>query len=176
VSDVLRLSPDRAPAMFRVGLTQRHTSRETLAFAGEVFCCPSPRTTWETPTYRSTERSFIRCGSAAAAIALAARIARADVPERIAVDYAYYNPFSLILKQNGWLETELATRKIGVDSLVSLGSNRTTAFAVERRSRAPRRCRLFEDHRIATRVGSRKVSWERSCVRCLGRGRSRSAH
>jgi sulfonate transport system substrate-binding protein len=73
-------------------------------------------------------RSFLIAGAAASATALWPRIARAATPDRIAVDYAYYNPVSLILKQNGWLETELAKQKIGVDWVLSLGSNKANGF------------------------------------------------
>jgi sulfonate transport system substrate-binding protein len=73
-------------------------------------------------------RSFLIAGAAASAAALWPHIARATAPDRIAVDYAYYNPVSLILKQNGWLETELAKKKIGVDWVLSLGSNKANQF------------------------------------------------
>jgi len=73
-------------------------------------------------------RSFLIAGAAASAAALWPHIARAAAPDRIAVDYAYYNPVSLILKQNGWLETELAKKKIGVDWVLSLGSNKANQF------------------------------------------------
>jgi len=73
-------------------------------------------------------RSFLIAGAATTATALWPHIARAAAPDRIAVDYAYYNPASLILKQNGWLETELAKKKIGVDWVLSLGSNKANQF------------------------------------------------
>jgi sulfonate transport system substrate-binding protein len=73
-------------------------------------------------------RSFLIAGAAASAASLWPHIARAAAPDRIAVDYAYYNPVSLILKQNGWLETELAKKKIGVDWVLSLGSNKANQF------------------------------------------------
>jgi sulfonate transport system substrate-binding protein len=73
-------------------------------------------------------RSFLIAGAATTAAALWPHIARAAAPDRIAVDYAYYNPVSLILKQNGWLEAELAKKKIGVDWVLSLGSNKANQF------------------------------------------------
>jgi len=73
-------------------------------------------------------RSFLIAGAATTAVALWPHIARAAAPDRIAVDYAYYNPVSLILKQNGWLEAELAKKKIGVDWVLSLGSNKANQF------------------------------------------------
>jgi sulfonate transport system substrate-binding protein len=73
-------------------------------------------------------RSFLIAGAAASTAALWPHIARAAAPDRIAVDYAYYNPVSLILKQNGWLEAELAKQKVGVDWVLSLGSNKANQF------------------------------------------------
>ncbi|HEX8350004.1 MAG TPA: hypothetical protein VF598_08575, partial [Hymenobacter sp.] len=34
--------------------------------------------------------------------------AQAAQPEAIRLDYAYYNPLSLVLKEKGWLEQDLA--------------------------------------------------------------------
>jgi sulfonate transport system substrate-binding protein len=73
-------------------------------------------------------RSFAIAGAAAMGTAVLPRIGRAAAPDRIALDYAYYNPASLVLKQSGWLETELAKRGIGVDWVLSLGSNKANQF------------------------------------------------
>jgi sulfonate transport system substrate-binding protein len=75
-----------------------------------------------------TRRSFMVAGAAATTAALLPRTGRAAAPDRIALDYAYYNPVSLILKQNGWLEAELAKRNTGVDWVLSLGSNKANQF------------------------------------------------
>jgi sulfonate transport system substrate-binding protein len=40
------------------------------------------------------------------------------------IDYATYNPLSLIIKQQGWLETELARQGITVNWVKSAGSNK----------------------------------------------------
>jgi sulfonate transport system substrate-binding protein len=45
-------------------------------------------------------------------------------PDVIRVDYAYYNPVSLILKDKGWLEEDLAKDNIKVEWVQSLGSNK----------------------------------------------------
>ncbi|AMV70545.1 aliphatic sulfonate ABC transporter substrate-binding protein [Desulfuromonas carbonis] len=45
-------------------------------------------------------------------------------PAVIRVDYAYYNPVALLLKDKGWLETELAKENIKVEWYLSLGSNK----------------------------------------------------
>jgi sulfonate transport system substrate-binding protein len=45
-------------------------------------------------------------------------------PDTITVDWAYYNPVSLVLKENGWLEEELKKDGIEVRWVQSLGSNK----------------------------------------------------
>jgi sulfonate transport system substrate-binding protein len=52
----------------------------------------------------------------------------ADAPEIVTVDYAYYNPVSLLLKKKGWLEAELARDGIAVRWVLSLGSNKALEF------------------------------------------------
>jgi len=67
---------------------------------------------------------------ATAALALVAtpRLARAAAPDEIHVDWATYNPVSLVLKQQGQLEQEFAKDKIGVRWVQSLGSNKALEF------------------------------------------------
>lgn len=77
--------------------------------------------------------SFSRSGflTAAGAAALAAglpRTARAAGLAEVGVDYAYYNPPSLILKQKGWLDEALAKRGTKVNWVLSLGSNKGNEF------------------------------------------------
>lgn len=48
----------------------------------------------------------------------------ANQPEIIRIDYAYYNPVSLVLKDKGWLEQEFAKDSIKVEWVLSLGSNK----------------------------------------------------
>jgi sulfonate transport system substrate-binding protein len=50
--------------------------------------------------------------------------ASADKPSVIRVDYATYNPVSLLLKDKGYLEQSLAPEGIGVEWVKSLGSNK----------------------------------------------------
>jgi sulfonate transport system substrate-binding protein len=77
-------------------------------------------------------RHAFLAGTAAAATALAtfarARPARAASLDRLGIDYAYYNPPSLILKQNGWLEDALKPFGTQVDWVLSLGSNKANGF------------------------------------------------
>jgi sulfonate transport system substrate-binding protein len=74
-----------------------------------------------------TRRSFAIAGAALSAAAFLPRSARAAV-DRIGVDYAYYNPPSLILKQQGWLEEALSKSGTKVDWVLSLGSNKANGF------------------------------------------------
>ncbi|HEX3463086.1 MAG TPA: aliphatic sulfonate ABC transporter substrate-binding protein [Candidatus Elarobacter sp.] len=67
--------------------------------------------------------------TAAGAAALAAGVPlRARAADKIGVDYAYYNPPSLVLKSKGWLEEALAKRGTSVDWVLSLGSNKANGF------------------------------------------------
>ena len=49
-------------------------------------------------------------------------------PDVIRVDYAYYNPVSLVLKQKGWLEEELKSEQVKVEWVLSQGSNKALEF------------------------------------------------
>lgn len=51
-----------------------------------------------------------------------------DKPASVRLDFATYNPPSLVLKENGWLEQELANEGIGVEWVQSQGSNRALSF------------------------------------------------
>ena len=53
-----------------------------------------------------------------------ANTAKTATPNTIRLDYAYYNPVSLVLKAQGWLEQDLAKDKIKVEWVQSLGSNK----------------------------------------------------
>jgi sulfonate transport system substrate-binding protein len=48
----------------------------------------------------------------------------AENPGTIKLDFAYYNPVSLVLKQNGWVEEALAQDNVKVEWIQSLGSNK----------------------------------------------------
>ena len=49
-------------------------------------------------------------------------------PEIIRLDYAYYNPSSLVLRKFGWLEEALAKDNITVEWVLSAGSNKANEF------------------------------------------------
>lgn len=52
----------------------------------------------------------------------------ADSPEVIRVDYAYYNPVSLVLKEKGWLDDDLKQDNIKLEWVLSQGSNKALEF------------------------------------------------
>ncbi len=66
--------------------------------------------------------------AAVAALSLSGAAMAADKVEEIKIDYAYYNPVSLVLKDKGWLEQELAKDGIKVRWVLSLGSNKALEF------------------------------------------------
>ncbi|WP_088888858.1 aliphatic sulfonate ABC transporter substrate-binding protein [Leptolyngbya ohadii] len=49
-------------------------------------------------------------------------------PDTVKVDYAYYNPVSLVLKEKGWLEEDLAKDNVKVEWTQSVGSNKALEF------------------------------------------------
>lgn len=51
-----------------------------------------------------------------------------SAPKTIRLDYAYYSPTSLALKEYGWLEEALATEGIQVEWYLSHGSNKALEF------------------------------------------------
>lgn len=52
----------------------------------------------------------------------------ASLPKAIRLDWAYYNPVSLVLRQQGWLEAEFKKDGITVEWVQSLGSNKALEF------------------------------------------------
>ncbi len=51
-----------------------------------------------------------------------------EQPERVRLDYAYYNPSSLALRRHGWLEEALQEQGIGVEWVFSAGSNKANEY------------------------------------------------
>lgn len=64
----------------------------------------------------------------AGALALGAEVALAQAPKEIRVDFATYNPVSLVLKEQGLLEKALAPQGIKVRWVQSAGSNKALEF------------------------------------------------
>src|SRR3984885_5112837 len=67
--------------------------------------------------------------SAAAAVLMPAGLARAaDNPKEIRIDWATYNPVSMVLKDKGFLEKEFAKDGISIRWVQTLGSNKALEF------------------------------------------------
>jgi len=75
-------------------------------------------------------RQFLSLAAAVGVLELtdAGSLRAADASEAVAIDYAYYNPVSLLLKKKRWLEAELAKDGIGLRWVLSLGSNKALEF------------------------------------------------
>ena len=67
---------------------------------------------------------FFISGILIAAIISACTSSTTKKIDSIRLDYAYYNPVSLVLKEKGWLEEEFAKDKVKVEWVLSLGSNK----------------------------------------------------
>lgn len=67
-------------------------------------------------------------GLAAAGLTGAAQPVLAADPDRVTLDYAYYNPVALLIKDKGWAEEEFAEDGIDVRWVLSLGSNKALEF------------------------------------------------
>ena len=76
----------------------------------------------------STTRRLVIAGLAAASVAFAATNAQAQAPKEIRVDFATYNPVSLVLKERGILEKALASEGVSVRWVQSAGSNKALEF------------------------------------------------
>ena len=69
-------------------------------------------------------RTFLTIATALVASTIAGAAPVQAAPETIRIDFAYYNPVSLLLKDKGWLEEEFKADGIGVEWVHSLGSNK----------------------------------------------------
>ena len=76
---------------------------------------------------RNVLKTIARAALGATALLALTAGAHADV-KKIRLDYAYYNPVSLILKDKGWVEEEFAKDGIAVEWVLSLGSNKALEF------------------------------------------------
>lgn len=79
-------------------------------------------------------RSFLKTiATAALALAVApfavpSAATAAEALKELRLDYAYYNPVSLVLKEKGWLDEEFAKDGTKVQWVLSLGSNKALEF------------------------------------------------
>src|ERR671919_253988 len=72
-----------------------------------------------------SRRSLIACALLAASVGTSAA---ADKPSTINIDWATYNPVSMVLKDKGLLEKEFAKDGIGIRWVQTLGSNKALEF------------------------------------------------
>src|SRR5690348_17007611 len=72
-------------------------------------------------------RRAVLAALAAAALLPAAAFA-ADAPKEIHIDWATYNPVSMLMKDKGWIEKEFAKDGITVRWVQTLGSNKALEF------------------------------------------------
>lgn len=77
---------------------------------------------------RTVSRRLVLAGLALAGAGLGAVSANAQAPKEIRIDYATYNPVSLVLKERGTLEKALAPEGITVRWVQSAGSNKALEF------------------------------------------------
>jgi sulfonate transport system substrate-binding protein len=71
-----------------------------------------------------------RCAIAASFVValLSSELSAADKPREIRLDWATYNPVSMVLKDKGWLEKEFAKDGISIRWVQTLGSNKALEF------------------------------------------------
>ncbi len=55
-------------------------------------------------------------------------LAAQELPATVRLDYAYYNPSSLVMRRFGWLEEALADQGVGVEWVFSAGSNKANEY------------------------------------------------
>src|SRR5215475_562199 len=80
-------------------------------------------------TLLSRRRVLTTALAGAAAAVAAPRVLRAaDNPKEIRIDWATYNPVSMLLKDKGLLEKEFAKDNISVRWVQTLGSNKALEF------------------------------------------------
>src|SRR6202451_3488161 len=73
-------------------------------------------------------RRHMMLGAAAAGLMPMGLVRAADKPSEIRIDWATYNPVSMVLKDKGLLEKEFEKDGIGIRWVQSLGSNKALEF------------------------------------------------
>lgn len=78
---------------------------------------------------RRTLIQWAASSSALATVSALPSLAQAaEAPKDIRLDYAYYNPSSLVIRRFGWLEEAFKKDGIGVNWVLSAGSNRALEY------------------------------------------------
>jgi len=80
------------------------------------------------PRFVLRRLSFAVALAAALCATLAAPSRAADKITTLRLDWAYYNPVSLVLRDKGWMEEEFAPDGVKLDWVLSLGSNKALEF------------------------------------------------
>jgi sulfonate transport system substrate-binding protein len=76
----------------------------------------------------AVSRRCLIASGALAALSLSSPLLAADKPREIRIDWATYNPVSMVLKDKGWLEKEFAKDGISIRWVQTLGSNKALEF------------------------------------------------
>jgi sulfonate transport system substrate-binding protein len=75
-------------------------------------------------------RQFLRgAGAAVGGSLVAGCVGGGSGSGTVTVDYAYYNPVSLVLREKGWMEAAFADAGTDVEWVLSLGSNQANEYA-----------------------------------------------
>ena len=61
-------------------------------------------------------------------VSMSRGVSAQEQPATVRLDYAYYNPSSLALRRFGWLEEALQEQGIGVEWVLSAGSNKANEY------------------------------------------------
>ena len=73
-------------------------------------------------------RRSLFAAALSAGLLQASGLLAADKPREIRLDWATYNPVSMVLKDKGWLEKEFAKENISIRWVQTLGSNKALEF------------------------------------------------
>ncbi|HMA16619.1 MAG: aliphatic sulfonate ABC transporter substrate-binding protein [Bacteroidota bacterium] len=79
-------------------------------------------------TFLSLAAALSVAGLAALPPAAGPAFAAEEAPDAIGIDWAYYNPVTILLKNKGWLEEEFAADGTEIRWVLSLGSNKALEF------------------------------------------------
>lgn len=79
-------------------------------------------------TFLSLAAAAVAATALTAPLSTATPAAAAEQPETIGIDWAYYNPVAILLKNKGWLEEEFADEGVEIRWVLSLGSNKALEF------------------------------------------------
>jgi sulfonate transport system substrate-binding protein len=77
---------------------------------------------------KTVSRRCVIAASFVVALSLSSELSAADKPREIRLDWATYNPVSMVLKDKGWLEKEFAKDGISIRWVQTLGSNKALEF------------------------------------------------